>query len=328
MKTPSTFLPLLLATLLAGGAMAQSGKMAPMTGLSLHKPVRSESRILASHHTPTSSVTNFGTMDFPGASDSSAYRQNDHHQVVGGYGPDLENDIGDKGYLLDLNHHAFKSITYPGAIRTQTTGINNRGEIVGTYIDPQTNYHAFKLFKGKYTNIDFPGAYISQASGINDSGEIVGLYYDSQLNSYGFSLKGTTYNSFQFPNAVNTFALGVNNLGVIVGTYVDTAGIYHGFTLVGTEFTTVDYPGAVFSELAGINNKGAMVGMWGDGNIKNFEGFQHGYAVVDGDDITFDVPFAGVGSTWAVGINRANQIVGLYIDTNNRFFGYSAKLVP
>src|SRR5689334_16780659 len=121
MTIRSICLTLLLAASLEGITMAQSGKVASMTGLSLHKPVRGDTRVLASH-TLTSSVTNFGTMDFPGASDSSACRQNDRHQVVGGYGVDLENDIGDKGYLLDLVNHSFKTIRYPGAIRTQTTG--------------------------------------------------------------------------------------------------------------------------------------------------------------------------------------------------------------
>lgn len=112
MKTPSTFLLLLLAMLLAGIAVAQSGKVAPMTGLSLHKSVRSESRILASHHTPTSSVTNFGTMDFPASPASGAWGINDNGQIVGAYGPDLGPDIGDAGFYLSKG--SFESVRFPG----------------------------------------------------------------------------------------------------------------------------------------------------------------------------------------------------------------------
>ncbi len=327
MKPHDPFQLLLACVLLAGLALAQTGKQILRPALGLPAPKEQNRQLSPNHPQPgLPTAVNFGTIDFPGASDSSAYRINDLGQMVGGYGADLEVDIGDTGFLL--NHGAFKSIRFPGAIRTQASGINNLGEIVGTYIDSATNYHAFKLVKGVYTNIDFPGAYISQASAVNDSGEIAGLYYDAQLNSYGFSLVGSTYTSFQFPGAIYTFPLGLNNPGVIVGTYVDTAGTYHGFSLTGTNFTTIDYPGAVFSEVAGINDTGNLVGMWGDGDLNNYEGFQHGFAVYGGQYLNIDAPFVGVGSTWVVGINRFNQIVGLYIDSAFRFFGYTAKLTP
>jgi uncharacterized membrane protein len=271
---------------------------------------------------PAASVIDFGTMDFPASPASGAYGINDQGQIVGAYGPDLGPDIGDAGFILSKG--SFKTVRFPGMPRTQCFRINKLGVVVGSYEDSAGNIHAYKLEKGTYSNIDFPGAKNSQSGGINDSGEIVGSYYDDMGNASGFTLIGNTYTSFSVPGSNYTLALGLNNSGVIAGFYADASGIYHGFTLADGTFTTVDYPGAPWSGLWDVNDAGVVVGAYGDGEYPDT--FEHGFASKNGEYLNIDVPFVGVAATWVTHINKSGQIVGLYIDTDQRFYGFTAKI--
>jgi hypothetical protein len=75
------------------------------------------------------------------------------------------------------------TIDAPGAALTQPLGINDRGDVVGAYVeavpgpDPYGLYEAgrlrgFVMRGGRFTPIDFPGAEGTRVSGIN-RGDIV-----------------------------------------------------------------------------------------------------------------------------------------------------------
>ena len=51
-------------------------------------------------------------------------------------------------------------------------GINNRGDIVGTYVGG--GLHGFLYSNGTYTTLDAPGSFDTQVFGINDRGQIAG----------------------------------------------------------------------------------------------------------------------------------------------------------
>src|SRR6188472_4285839 len=73
-----------------------------------------------------------------------------------------------------LDGTTFTSIDFPGAFSTNASGINDRGDIVGSYQDANFVFHGF-LYDGRhYITINFPGASSTFASGINDRGDIVG----------------------------------------------------------------------------------------------------------------------------------------------------------
>ena len=65
---------------------------------------------------------------------------------------------------------------FPGATSTSAAGINNRGEIVGSYTD-SSGTHGFIFANGVFTRFDvsFPSINVTRtaAAGINDLGEIV-----------------------------------------------------------------------------------------------------------------------------------------------------------
>lgn len=69
----------------------------------------------------------------------------------------------------------FRTLEVPGATRTVASGINDGGQIVGSY-DDSVGTHGFVLREGKFTTIGFPGAAWTTALGIGARGEIVGAY--------------------------------------------------------------------------------------------------------------------------------------------------------
>jgi hypothetical protein len=58
-------------------------------------------------------------------------------------------------------------------------GIKPRGDVVGLYVDSNSNLHGFLLRKGTLAIIDVPGATLTAASGINPQGDIVESYDSS-----------------------------------------------------------------------------------------------------------------------------------------------------
>jgi hypothetical protein len=311
-------------------SLAQSNFAGPHGGIGLHRTpatgkVAGSASAEQSHLPGSATVIDFGTVDFPEASDSAAYDVNDSGQFAGGYGPDLEVNFANSGFILTKN--TFDIVNFPGAVQTTAGAINNTEEVTGIWLDASGNNHGFQLVKGTYTSIDVPGAIDTVANGLSNAGEIVGVYNDSGGPSQGFYLAGGTYTTINYPGATYTYPNGVNSSGEIVGAYVDASGNYHGFSWVSGVFTTIDYPGSPFTFVFGINDAGAMVGAYGDGNLF-YDGFEHGFATQGGKFLNIDVPFVGAGATWTEGINNSGQIAGLYIDTAGRLYGYSAKIVP
>ncbi|MGC1371368.1 MAG: hypothetical protein WA824_04445 [Candidatus Sulfotelmatobacter sp.] len=277
-------------------------------------------------HIPgTPTVIDFGTLDFPDASDSAAYTVNDLRQYAGGYGPDLEVNFANSGFILAEN--SFKIINYPGAVQTTAAALNNTGEIVGIWQDTVGINHGFQLIKGTYSSIDYPGSLDTVVNGLSNSGEIVGVYDAPGSPGNGFMLVGGAYTTIDYPGAVFTYPDDVNAAGEIVGAWVDSSGNYHGFTWVSGVFATVDYPGSPYTFVFGINDSAVLVGAYGDGNIF-YDGFEHGFASQGGEFLSIDVPFVGAGATWTSGINNSGRITGQYIDTAGRVYGYTARIKP
>jgi probable HAF family extracellular repeat protein len=113
-----------------------------------------------------------------------------------------------------------------GIIGTQPDGINNLGEIVGTYFDAQGLAHAFLDNGGILTTIDDGGA-PTHLTGINDAGQIVGY------TSSGAFL----YSGGEFSSLGGYYPYDINDEGQIVGAY--GSGITQGFLLSSGGFTTI-----------------------------------------------------------------------------------------
>lgn len=86
----------------------------------------------------------------------------------------------------------FVPIVFPAAILggTAANGINNLGDIIGSYIGNDGGRHGFLLSAGSPSTIEPMGSTFAVADGINDQGEITGFYNDSQNVAHGFLANG------------------------------------------------------------------------------------------------------------------------------------------
>jgi probable HAF family extracellular repeat protein len=124
------------------------------------------------------------TIDITGAGETSPYAIDDRGRIVGSY-TDPGVTLGTYGrypagsvhaYLHD--RHGVTTLDVPGSVVTVALDINDRGRVVGGYIDAAGRQHGFVFDNGRYTTIDAPRpldpfAMGSIATGINDRGEVV-----------------------------------------------------------------------------------------------------------------------------------------------------------
>jgi uncharacterized membrane protein len=99
---------------------------------------------------------------------------NTHGQVVG----DSLDFTGTRHGILRDSKDKVTLIDWPKTTLTQAKAINDKGVIVGVYLDPAPRSGPHRSFvrdmKGNLTAFDFPGAQQTQVTGINDAGQIVG----------------------------------------------------------------------------------------------------------------------------------------------------------
>jgi hypothetical protein len=125
-------------------------------------------------------------------------------------------------------------------------GINNRGEVVGVYLDAAGVPHGFLRGRsGRLTTIDVPDAAATLAFDLNDHGEIAGTYVDSGGTVRGFRRdRSGTVTTIDAPGAVQTRVRGINNRGEVAIDTVDAQLVHHGYLLARGRFTEIRPRGA------------------------------------------------------------------------------------
>ena len=132
----------------------------------------------------------FSSFDAPGAAQSSGSQTigaaiNSFGDIVGGARP--SGNQGSRGFLLKDGQ--FTTIDVPtagGGFGTIATGINDQGDIVGSYSEVGNDYHGFALIEGQYVRIDVPGAVRTETYRINNDQTIVGGYLDQTQRMHGY----------------------------------------------------------------------------------------------------------------------------------------------
>ncbi len=73
----------------------------------------------------------------------------------------------------------------PGAIFAQALGLNNKGQVVGQWMDGGNNTHGFVWSaQNGFTTVDDPqGVGTTVVNGINDDGILVGFYGTAPINT-------------------------------------------------------------------------------------------------------------------------------------------------
>jgi probable HAF family extracellular repeat protein len=130
----------------------------------------------------------------------------------------------------DPINFTFTTLDVPGARFTSLNGINDAGQIVGSYAaSAESVGHGFLYDSGAFTTIDAFDARYTQLSGINSGGQIVGTFFETNTGiPHAFKVDSGGVTVLDLPgNGVNA-AYGINNLGQIVGYFFDNTGL-HGF---------------------------------------------------------------------------------------------------
>jgi len=200
-------------------------------------------------------------------------------------------------------------LNYPGATSTQARGINNPGEVVGTYV-----------CAARCTN--------------PLTGE------DSTAGTHGFLFQNGVYSRLDVPGASQTIPRGISSNGTVVGQYT-ASGVVHAFTYQEGSFTNpIDVPAALFDNLGapkhtlgvGINPQGELVGCFHEDNLtmttmhgwlKGLDGEFHELVTPHspGDTTSHDP------DTMNNGISATGQIVGIYFSSGVSYIADQAGVI-
>ena len=211
--------------------------------------------------------------------------------------------------------YVFTNLDVPGSAKDTTTasGINNPGQIVGSYHDARGDSHGFVYSNGGYKSLDIPGATDTFLTGINDSGQIVG--YDLTKNTTrAFLDTGGVVKNIVDPSSSTYKPVGINNNGQILGQagLFDYNLYYNGaFTQIYNSTDTLFY---------GLDNNKKFVG--------SFNGLSHqfGFLLQNGAMTTIiSYPNSKITKgevSQAYGINDDDKVVGYFKDPSGRSEGF------
>jgi uncharacterized membrane protein len=206
---------------------------------------------------------------------------------------------------------------YPGTGNsTLPQKINERGDIVGEFIDSTAVTRGFVRFKnGSFSApIVDPNDTVgfTEGRGINNPGTVAGDYVISDGTLHSFFLSGGTFTEYDVPGAVQTNLLSINDPGDFTGGFdPDGSGIFQAFVSVGGTLTTYSVPAALGTFAYEItNSKQLTVGYYIDSL-----GILHGqYRDKDGT-LHFPIDPPGSVGTVLFGVNK-NSVVGRYADSS------------
>jgi probable HAF family extracellular repeat protein len=156
---------------------------------------------------------------------ASAFGINNNGVIVGSNG-------GSGSFIYDNGN--YQMLCIPSAF-TQATGINDSGEIVGSYRNNANVTHGFLYKGGAFTTINVPGANFTVINGINNKGQMVGEYSTAPGIVQGFLYDGSTFTTIDAPCApadyCDTELHGINDSGEIVGSAPVALGVIHGSSM-------------------------------------------------------------------------------------------------
>jgi len=162
----------------------------------------------------------------------------------------------------------FTPVNFPKSNGTQATGINDKGEVVGLYLDSANLTHGFSKIGTKYTSISVKGGTNTVAWGVNNAGQITVYTTNSAGTFDSYLMTGTKLKKIDNPGAgtTGTIVHTPSNVGDIDGTYYDTAGTEKGWLLhKGKYYDVVDTGGVTRAD--GLNDKSELVGRYGSGSF-------------------------------------------------------------
>jgi hypothetical protein len=180
-------------------------------------------------------------------------------------------------FTYSMKTKKFTDIKIKGGTSVEASGINDKGAVVGTYVDSAGVAHGFVKVGTKITKLDPPGAAngtpVGPADGFINNKGVITIY---ATNSAGTNVSFTTANNGKTFKAFHgkgegmtgTAIHNINNNGDIVATVFDTAGNRHGILLHSGKQYVFDDPkgdGKNATRADGLNDKLGIVGRYGAG---------------------------------------------------------------
>ena len=200
---------------------------------------------------------------------------NNRDVIAGSYG-----GITSSGHGLLLSDGEFTTFDIAGAAGgTTLRGINNRGDLAGTFSRAAINLNADQ-FGFIAPEVGAPVIFrLPDSAGdglvveaINNRRAVVGYFTAPNSTLIGFVREPDgDWVNIAVSGADATLAYGINNCGVVAGYYV-VGDAPHGFYGRPGSLRTLHLPGAIVTRARGINNKGQIVGDYVDAS-----GLRHGY---------------------------------------------------
>jgi probable HAF family extracellular repeat protein len=285
------------------------------------------------------------TIDVPGSSATVPITVNDHGVVVGEYyatSTDLKNGVSE-GFIKQ--GRKYTTIDDPlGVGSSAVYGMNDHGEIVGTYQDNSGNFYGFIDQGGKFTTIADPSADLAKylgtfVTGVNDSGEIVGSYFDRDSTMHAFTYKNGRYTTYTCPgagtgpdstnpdfgDAGSNFGY-VDNAGAMIGTCFEGGTSYYNYVYQNGRFNRVpDYPGSSSSWISFVTDSGESGGDYYTTPTVAKHGPSYGYVYQKGQFTTINDPLGPYGIQLG-GANDSGAITAMYFDSSGLIYG--AELTP
>jgi uncharacterized membrane protein len=214
--------------------------------------------------------------------------------------------------------YTFTDISVPGSQPYSTglygIGLNNLGQVAGSYNDNDGNSHGFLYTAGKYVTIDAPGAIDTYVYGINDWGQIVGTSYYSNGSANVFIDTHGTFANIADGNAFLPLYSSLNDRDQVFGEVLSGAFGYGVLSAHGV-ITPVNLPGAYSSAFPdGFNNLDQFAGTVCDSVTC------HGF--IDTKDVFKQFDYPNALFTGGNAINDLSQVVGEYENSSGDIGGY------
>jgi hypothetical protein len=240
--------------------------------------------------------------------------------------PDLK-DLSHRAVLRDADGR-FTAIEPPDGRFTALLGINARGQIVGSAINPKESFGFVREVDGRFVRLRLPefdekpnpveksgkmpfSVMNPVATAISDEGAILASCIDRRK-------RGRDYVQHEdgririLPVSGSGSYTGLNSRGQVVGNVFDIRGTRHGILLDDkNKVTLIDWPKTTLTEARAINDQGVIVGIYLNRDPR-FGLHRSFVRDPQGKLAAFDFPKAN--ETQATGINNAGHIIGRYQD--------------
>lgn len=242
---------------------------------------------------------------------TTAYALNHNGQVVGN---SYTGQVGGfAGFCPCPINHAFLwsagTITDLGVpangLNSLAYGINDSGQVVGSYGYPGVFGGGFSYTNGVFTLITPQSGGGSDARAINVSGQIVGAHPPGDGSFRAYRITNGVLTDVGTLGGTNSQALGVNATGQVVGWAQISGGAQHAFLSDGNSMTDLGTLTGTNSQSLGIDNAGRIVGFY----FSQVPGDSTTHAFLYSSGQMTDIGTLGGSSSQADGISNG-KIVG------------------